>query len=159
MNIFRSERGFSLIELLASLVIVAVVLISFAAFFVQSGKFNAHNQSKLVAVNLARGTLEQLPLDGMEPPLEGQIYDYGWCKDQLQDEKNCETFFKPVVNDKAYDIVIKTGQAVEDVKRDGETDVKLLIPAVVYVYGNAADGSWKDQEPITYVEGYVAHEP
>ena len=44
------EKGLTLVEILASIVILAIVLIAFMSFFTQSAKFTKFNDEKLTAV-------------------------------------------------------------------------------------------------------------
>lgn len=46
------EQGFSLIEILAAIVILSIVLISFVSFFAQSAKHTKYNNEKLTAVQV-----------------------------------------------------------------------------------------------------------
>ena len=55
----HSERGFSLIEVVASIVIIGLVLISFSQLFIQSNKTAVYNNEKLVLINLAHAELER----------------------------------------------------------------------------------------------------
>ena len=56
-NTWKSESGFSLLEILASLVILSFILITFFSFSNQALFFSTKNEDKLVAYNLARKTL------------------------------------------------------------------------------------------------------
>lgn len=53
----NKEDGFTLIEVLASLVILSIILITFFSFFNQALLFSSKNEDRLVAYNLARKTL------------------------------------------------------------------------------------------------------
>ncbi|WP_096153170.1 MULTISPECIES: type IV pilus modification PilV family protein [Bacillus] len=53
----KNESGFSLLEILVSLVILSFVLITFFSFSNQALFFSTKNEDKLVAYNLARKTL------------------------------------------------------------------------------------------------------
>lgn len=56
----KNEKGFSLIEVIASIVIISIVLLSFFQLFVQSNKTAVANNEKLVVINLADATLERI---------------------------------------------------------------------------------------------------
>lgn len=58
MNKMKLEHGFTLLELLASIVIIVIVLTSFFSFFSQSAMFSKKNEENLVAMNMAREVLE-----------------------------------------------------------------------------------------------------
>lgn len=49
----RNNKGLTLVEILAALVVLGIVLVSFMSFFTQSAKFTAHNDEKLTAVQVA----------------------------------------------------------------------------------------------------------
>ena len=51
-KIIKNEKGLTLVEILAALVILGIVLVSFMSFFTQSAKFTAHNSEKLTAVQV-----------------------------------------------------------------------------------------------------------
>ena len=55
----RGEKGFTLIEVLLSVTLLAIVLMTFFSFFVQGGKMTAANADKLAAVHLAHKYLEE----------------------------------------------------------------------------------------------------
>mgnify|MGYP002734032960 CR=1 FL=1 len=60
MKFIKKERGFTLIEVVASIVIIGIVLISFSQLFIQSNKTAAHNNEKLVLINFADAELERI---------------------------------------------------------------------------------------------------
>lgn len=60
MKVLQKENGFSLIEVVASIVIITIILFSFFQLFIQSNKTAAYNNEKLVLINLADGQLERI---------------------------------------------------------------------------------------------------
>ncbi|WP_303971302.1 prepilin-type N-terminal cleavage/methylation domain-containing protein [Sporosarcina ureae] len=54
---WKNERGFTLVEILASLTILGIVFISFMTIFSQMNLFNAHTESKLETIHLAKKEL------------------------------------------------------------------------------------------------------
>ncbi len=56
----KNEKGFTLVEILASMVILFIVLISFFGFFTQSALFTRINQDSLQATNLAEEVMAVL---------------------------------------------------------------------------------------------------
>ncbi|WP_339214824.1 prepilin-type N-terminal cleavage/methylation domain-containing protein [Solibacillus sp. FSL W8-0372] len=60
MNVLQKENGFSLIEVVASIVIITIILLTFSQLFIQSNKTAAYNNEKLVLINLADGQLERI---------------------------------------------------------------------------------------------------
>lgn len=51
------NKGFTLIEILVTLVILSIILLSFMSFFSQSSLFTQKNNEKLSAINLAQETI------------------------------------------------------------------------------------------------------
>lgn len=56
----NNQKGFSLIEVIASIVIISIVLLSFFQLFIQSNKTAVANNEKLVVINLADAILERI---------------------------------------------------------------------------------------------------
>jgi len=54
---WKNERGFTLVEILASLTILGIVFISFMTIFPQMSNFNAKTEAKLETLNLAKKEL------------------------------------------------------------------------------------------------------
>ncbi|AIY05107.1 hypothetical protein Plano_1142 [Planococcus sp. PAMC 21323] len=52
-RLIQNERGISLVEILAAVVILGIVLVSVMTFFTQSAKFTAHNSEKLTNIQVA----------------------------------------------------------------------------------------------------------
>lgn len=77
-----NEHGFTLIEVVASLLIISIILLTFSQFFIQNYKTANRNIEKLVVVNLADGYLEHLKVERLSPsgfstssPTELQVND------------------------------------------------------------------------------------
>lgn len=60
MNTIKEETGFSLIEVVASVVIISIALLSCIQLIIHTNKTADLNNDKLVAINLADGILEKL---------------------------------------------------------------------------------------------------
>lgn len=59
----KNEKGFTLVEVLASLVIISIVLMSFMAIFGNTNRLAITNSEKLVVINLADSYLERFKID------------------------------------------------------------------------------------------------
>ncbi|MCC3359620.1 type IV pilus modification PilV family protein, partial [Bacillus sp. REN16] len=55
----NNEKGVSLIELICSIAILTIILISFMSFFIMSAKYNGASSDKMNATNIAREVQEQ----------------------------------------------------------------------------------------------------
>ncbi|TWT08388.1 type II secretion system protein [Planococcus sp. CPCC 101016] len=66
MKIIRkNEKGLTLVEILAALVILGIVLVSFMSFFTQSAKFTTYNYEKLTAVQVAEDVISNVREKGL----------------------------------------------------------------------------------------------
>lgn len=59
----KSEKGFTLVEVLAALVIISIILTSSIAIFSNTNALAVSNSEKLVVINLADAYLERLKAD------------------------------------------------------------------------------------------------
>jgi prepilin-type N-terminal cleavage/methylation domain-containing protein len=55
----KNEKGVTLVELLAAMMILSVILLSIVQFFPQIGRMNQHNDVKTKGLNLAKEVLVQ----------------------------------------------------------------------------------------------------
>ncbi|MDS9471347.1 prepilin-type N-terminal cleavage/methylation domain-containing protein [Sporosarcina pasteurii] len=60
INVNRKESGLTLIEVLASIVILSIVLISFSSLLLQSTKHTKYNKEKLTAVQVAEDIVAKI---------------------------------------------------------------------------------------------------
>ncbi|MFD2706173.1 type IV pilus modification PilV family protein [Salibacterium lacus] len=61
------QQGFTLVELLASLTILSIVIITFLSFFSQYTMFSARTEDKLTAVNAAEEVLYEVKNEQNQP--------------------------------------------------------------------------------------------
>lgn len=66
--LMKNDKGFSLVEVVASLVLITIVLMSFAQIFVQSNKVAATNNEKLTTINLADAVLAKIKSQPLKNP-------------------------------------------------------------------------------------------
>lgn len=59
-SLMQNEKGLTLVEILAALVILGIVLVSVMSFFTQSAKFTAHNNEKLTNVQVAEEVIAEV---------------------------------------------------------------------------------------------------
>ncbi|MBO1911748.1 prepilin-type N-terminal cleavage/methylation domain-containing protein [Sporosarcina sp. 6E9] len=135
----ENEKGFSLIEVIASILLLTIVLTSFFTFFIQTNKAAVTNNEKLVVINLADAVLERLKLD---PTLDEPEY-----AEKLVNTLNTGNpfiFDLEEMNGKDYNASIKVTQDVD------EASIKLFN---VIVTVTAQNGHTKSS-----VEGYVSYD-
>lgn len=116
---FYNERGFTLIEVLLSIVILSFVMGGMFMFFTNAMTYTAYNQSKTVAVNIARGVVHYMARLDFQPiasyvndhvtkqtPFTPFIrLDASACSNTsiFPDETVCKAVFSPTVNNVTYD--------------------------------------------------------
>lgn len=156
MKSITKERGFTLIEVVASIVIIGIVLISFSQLFIQSNKTAVYNNEKLVTINLADAALTKLKAQSFTKDstiTHTEVNKYFVDNVELDPTKK-----KPPteiqMNGKKYSVSYAASQSEkpEDINNSKNSEEKLgLIKVVVTV--TAPDGKIKGSS-----EGYVSLE-
>ncbi|MEH7381981.1 prepilin-type N-terminal cleavage/methylation domain-containing protein [Bacillus sp. JJ1533] len=59
----KNEKGVTLIELVASIAILTIILLSFMSFFIMSAKYNGVSSDKMTATNIAREVQEEFKIN------------------------------------------------------------------------------------------------
>ncbi|GKW46804.1 prepilin-type N-terminal cleavage/methylation domain-containing protein [Planococcus sp. NCCP-2050] len=104
----KNEKGFTLVEVLASLVIISIVLVSFMVIFGNTNRLAVTNSEKLVVINLADAYLERVKVNPNEfinnyPPAPPTSISNG------------KTLPPYKINDKFYRITIDVSQNSSEV--------------------------------------------
>lgn len=143
---FRNDRGFTLLEVLLSITILSIVIISFLAFFNQAYSYTKQNEDKTVFINVARNVLyymEQQDYAEMNTYLgtdsTKEITSDDCTKLTLR-AGNCGDFFASEVNS------IPVTTTVQLNKHDELSD--HLISVTVFV-------KWNDNKREASVEGVI----
>ncbi|ANU16931.1 hypothetical protein BBI11_07810 [Planococcus maritimus] len=129
----ENENGFTLVEVLASLVIISIVLMSFMAIFSNTNKLAVSNSEKLVVINLADAYLERVKVQADE-----------YIEFPTADKCNSKEMpsFIYNINEKDYRIEVNTYQDLDECSLS-------LINVVVIV--TAVDSNMSSS-----VEGYIS---
>ena len=72
----KNNDGLTLVEVIASIVIITIILLSFSQVFIQTNKTAAINNEKLIVINLADAYLERLIAEGIENKGFTNVKDY-----------------------------------------------------------------------------------
>lgn len=133
----ENEKGFTLVEVLASLVIISIVLMSSMAIFSNTNALAVSNNEKLVVINLADAYLERVKANPTEfitpfPPTK-------------KDESKGRTQSTVRMNERNYEVVIKVTQSTT------EFNELSLLNIVVKV-------SAQNSKHTSSVEGYIPYE-
>jgi prepilin-type N-terminal cleavage/methylation domain-containing protein len=129
----KAESGFTLLEVLASIVILGIILTTFFSFFSQSLLFSAKNEEDLQAINLARKTLVVLQ----------QLEEVNFTGDtlllQATSELSIETeiphvYFIEDKNNNKYYIEVKDISRNYSKNQQLEITKQSIIPVQVRIY-------------------------
>lgn len=151
----KDERGFTLVEVLASLVIISLVLTSFMAIFSNTNALAVSNSEKLVVINLADSYLERFKVNpedtiNIERPNNSKIAfppSMISCPKAERINNGCRRveLFKPAkINGKEYMVEFQISQ---------DRDEKILSLYDVVVKVTSSDSGLSSS-----VEGYVHYE-
>lgn len=134
----RNNRGFTLIEVLASIVILSILATVFFHMFVFSQKTTTNSKEKLVAINVAQGVLERIKYGAHDEITAPGTYTVANCTSSS--DPTCEARYIITVNDIHYTIEIQIG---------GKVDSEMnLHSAKVFVYDD-------DRKIQSTVKGFV----
>ncbi|MDD1502040.1 type II secretion system protein [Lysinibacillus sp. CNPSo 3705] len=149
--LIKSQRGFSLIEVVASLVLISIILLSFAQIFISTNKTATVNTEKLVTVNLADAVLAKLKSDSLTKIATQDLNDY-FNDTGEPDAKKKNPPLEIDLNGKTYAITYTPYQNTNKYANSDFTEKDLnLIKVVVTV--TSQNGKTKGSS-----EGYVSIE-
>jgi prepilin-type N-terminal cleavage/methylation domain-containing protein len=134
------QKGVTLLELLISLSILSIVLLTFMNFFYQASKFNLSNQNETVALNIARNALKHVgnqnfielrhyfkdSLNG-EPDAANIHYYLRLCNDQYSLETTMDKCDPIVVNSSAYNVSVYAEEAIDTASQKYYIPVRIEV--------------------------------
>ena len=143
----NNENGVTLVEVLASMVIISIILLGVYSLMTFTNKHAVSNNAKLVSINLAKATIERIKikpeeyfdvetLTEEEFPAQGYAFDADNCTPE-----NCSNVYLLRVNDTEYKVEIYLTQD------EDERDLKLINVIVTI--------SLEERNINSVVEGYV----
>ncbi|WP_033828283.1 type IV pilus modification PilV family protein [Bacillus andreraoultii] len=137
MKKIMNEKGISLMEVVVSLAILSIMILTFANLFLFTNKTAVSNDSKIVAIHLAKAELERLKVNSDE------------SKDiisQLKADSNGVYTRERIINNQKYKVNFKRTQSID------EKNMRLLNIVV--------EVSLLNSKPVisSKVEGYVNDE-
>lgn len=173
-NKITKESGFSLIEVVAALVILSIVTLALTAFFINSMDYAKGNQNKTVMVNLARNALvymEKQPFEKIKDyftegndkitcDLIGDVtVDCSAIDNLVNDSNALSGVFYPKINGVRYEVTILYQEGLHgemEMDTNKKKMSKLLLPVLVKVtrYGDSETSKRSKAE----VEGYITSE-
>lgn len=129
----KNEKGLTLVEVLAALVILSIVLMSFTALFANTNRMAVSNNEKLVVINLADAYLERAKITPSD-------YIDVYPPTKLIESKQKPPFFM-TMNNKTYEVLVK-------IKKDASLPLLNIVVTVKAVDSNISSS----------VEGVVPYE-
>ncbi|GMB07457.1 prepilin-type N-terminal cleavage/methylation domain-containing protein [Thermolongibacillus altinsuensis] len=115
-TVVNQTHGFTLIEVLLSIMILSAVTTGMFMFFTNAMKYTTYNQGKTVAINIARGVLnymERLDFENVKQYMQTEMdnrkepfvkIDASSCHAPLfDDETVCRALLRPTINNVVYD--------------------------------------------------------
>lgn len=176
---FRKENGFTLLEVLAAIVILSIVSLVLTSYFTNALSYSKSNQNKTVMVNLARNALfymEKQDFETMKNLLASDIQQPGLVgnlctstsecqyKDKFLNPKILPDVLNPLINNVQYELEISYQAELHQEMLEGDNSdegnrkiqmAQFLLPVKVVVKG---PGGPKGQAYETVVEGYITDE-
>lgn len=140
----NNQKGFSLIEVLAALVIITIILLSFIQVFIQTNKTSHYNNERLVIINLADATIERLKVSNFVKKKNTNLSDLSDLSDYFTSQPSSIN-----INGKTYTIKINASQS-NDVPSNATYSEANLDFVKVVVTVSAANNKMKGVS-----EGYV----
>lgn len=142
---FQKQEGFTLIEVLLSIVLLSIILTSFLGFFTQSAIFTIKNQEKLSAAQTAQKVVSLVEINTTKTQLRskniinesGKVVSPGTV---YNDKSKFEELFK---------FKVDTHFKVEIQFSDGPTDSRL-VQCKVSIFESSAPATNKS-ETFTYI--------
>lgn len=147
----KNDNGFTLIEVIASITIITIVLISFSQIFIQSNKTASINTEKLVTINLADAMLAKVRAKSYTKITltSATVQDYFINRTKTY-KKLMDPPLEIELNGRTYAISYQASQSTSKPANSSFSEKDLnLIKVVVTV--TAPDGKTKGSS-----EGYVS---
>ena len=128
MKTIKNPKGFTLIEVVASLIIISIVLLSFSQIFIQTNRAAATNTEKLVTINLADAMLARVRAKTYTKSNDVQSY----FVDQTQSNNKLKNPPLEIdLNGKTYTVSYKASQNTATAKNAQFTEKDLNLVKVV----------------------------
>lgn len=142
----KDQSGFTLVETLASLVLLSIILLGFFQLFVHTNKTAKVNNEKLIVINLADGVLEGLKAKPMKEIETNNVQDYFTYLNPTNPANSIE------LNNRVYKVTYQASQS-STIYGNNSNSEKILKLIKVVVTVTAPDGKTKST-----TEGYVSIE-
>lgn len=140
----RNENGFTLVEVLASIVIISIILLGVSQLMNFTSKAAETNKTKLVTTHLAKASIERIKIK----PEDYFQFSANDAAGKTYTRANCQgndcSVYEFDVNDQTYDVEVKVSQS--DTKNEKELGlIKVLVKVEL-----------RDKYINSQVEGYVS---
>lgn len=155
---YANEKGFTLVELLASIVILSVIFVGVFQLFTFTTKTATMNNTKLVTSHLAKATIERIKVD-YESFFLPENFKPENTKDNCESigNVNCDNYqFK--VNDSLYNVTVKVSQSDTDEEVEVNGVMKSVNEKALNLINVVVTVNRADTKINSTVEGYVIYD-
>lgn len=165
-----NERGLTLVEVIASIVIIAIVLLSMAQLVIQSNKTTAINNEKLVVIDLAEAVLERLKAEShvvkqtiesapdpdaeIEIPLKTDSYSINFSNLKKEEISGKDYYFIEM-NNETYQVIARTKKSEESIAKLKLKPVVVVVKRVEIIEDEHGNKSINELIGKSEIEGYV----
>lgn len=132
----KKNQGFTLVEILVSILLLVLLGFAFFQFFIFSQKATTGSKEKLAAVHLAQSVLEQVKtndypeitenMDVEKSHLPKRFHVGNACANA---DQNCINRYKKKLNNQTYQVEIEVDQKKNDTSCLLEVEVEILNQA------------------------------
>jgi len=128
MKSIKNPKGFTLIEVVASIIIISIVLLSFSQIFIQTNRVATTNTEKLVTINLADAMLARVRANTYTKKTDIQSY---FVDNSEPNKKLKNPPLEIDLNGKTYTITYKASQSTTLTKNASFSEKDLNLVKVV----------------------------
>lgn len=152
-----NDKGFTLVEVVASIVLLTIIILSFAQLIIQSNKVAAVNNEKLVTVNLADAMLAKAR--ATKGVVENTITGSTFTLDRTNTNPQKATF---TMNSKEYLVIFEASQRPDKPSEFTESELNLVNVVVTVCPRNKEISDYKDDscegKSKGISEGYIDYD-
>lgn len=144
MSFFKSERGLTLVEVVASMIILSISLLLFGSFFTRNYTISKSQDNRMIAMNLARQTAEEwksgtvlfhsteMTLQNREAITDNTPLDYSTLNSLTRSGKLVIELKQPIVlNGRSYIQTVEVEDIGNDPQNKLEENLMLMITVTV----------------------------
>lgn len=146
------EHGFTLVEVLASLVILSILLTGLYNLMIFTNKAAISNNDRLVAINIGKGAMERMQLKPDDYLVDQGPYPKTITANSCKTD-TCKSLYEPFINGETYVLTVKAEQndptdpKNKNNPRNREAELHLVNVLITVTA--------KEKKVKSQIEGYV----